>query len=46
MRAGVEQALAHLVKEIQAAGPVPRSDVYHRLGRGEMRCGPAASTHF
>jgi hypothetical protein len=39
VRAGVEQALAHLVKEIQAAGPVPRSDVYHRLGRGEMRAG-------
>jgi hypothetical protein len=39
VRAGVEQALAHLVKEIQAGGPVPRSDVYHRLGRGEMRAG-------
>jgi hypothetical protein len=39
VRAGVEQALAHLVKEIQAAGPVPRTDVYHRLGRGEMRAG-------
>ena len=39
VRAGVEQALAHLVREIQAAGPVPRSDVYHRLGRGEMRAG-------
>lgn len=39
VRAGVEQALAHLVKEIAASGPVPRPDVYRRLGRGEMRAG-------
>jgi len=39
VRAGVEQALSHLVLEIEAAGPVPRSDVYRRLGRGEMRAG-------
>ncbi|HEX3803290.1 MAG TPA: helix-turn-helix domain-containing protein [Solirubrobacteraceae bacterium] len=39
VRAGVEQALNHLVLEIEAAGPVPRSDVYRRLGRGEMRAG-------
>ena len=29
----------HLVREIEASGPVPRSDVYRRLGRGEMRAG-------
>jgi hypothetical protein len=39
VRAGVEQALNHLVLEIEAGGPVPRSDVYRRLGRGEMRAG-------
>lgn len=39
VRAGVEEALTHLVKEIQASGPVPRSDVYRLLGRGEMRAG-------
>ena len=39
VRAGVEQALNHLVLEIEASGPVPRSDVYRRLGRGEMRAG-------
>ena len=39
VRAGVEEALNHLVLEIEASGPVPRSDVYRRLGRGEMRAG-------
>jgi PucR C-terminal helix-turn-helix domain len=39
VRAGVEQAMNHLVLEIEAGGPVPRSDVYRRLGRGEMRAG-------
>ena len=39
VRAGVEQALNHLVLEIEAGGSVPRSDVYRRLGRGEMRAG-------
>jgi PucR C-terminal helix-turn-helix domain len=39
VRAGVEQALNHLVLEIEASGRVPRSDVYRRLGRGEMRAG-------
>jgi hypothetical protein len=39
VRAGVEEALSHLVLEIEASGPVPRSDVYARLGRGEMRAG-------
>ena len=39
VRAGVEEALNHLVLEIEASGPVPRADVYRRLGRGEMRSG-------
>jgi PucR C-terminal helix-turn-helix domain len=39
VRVGVEQALNHLVLEIEAGGPVRRSDVYRRLGRGEMRAG-------
>jgi hypothetical protein len=39
VRAGVEEALNHLVREIEASGPVPRADVYRRLGRGEMRAG-------
>jgi len=39
VRAGVEEAMNHLVREIEASGPVPRSDVYRRLGRGEMRAG-------
>jgi hypothetical protein len=39
VRAGVEEALNHLVLEIEAAGPVPRADIYRRLGRGEMRAG-------
>ncbi|MDE3132083.1 MAG: PucR family transcriptional regulator, partial [Acidobacteriota bacterium] len=39
VRAGVEEALSHLVLEIEAGGPVPRADVYRRLGRGEMRAG-------
>src|SRR5579863_6041215 len=39
VRAGVEEAMNHLVREIEASGPVPRSDVYRRLCRGEMRAG-------
>ncbi|MGC9221457.1 MAG: hypothetical protein ACP5H2_08925, partial [Solirubrobacteraceae bacterium] len=39
VRDGVQEALAHLVREIEAHGPVPRADVYRRLGRGEMRAG-------
>jgi PucR C-terminal helix-turn-helix domain len=39
VRAGVEEALNHLVLEIEAAGPVDRPNVYTRLGRGEMRAG-------
>ncbi|MGI8411472.1 MAG: PucR family transcriptional regulator [Solirubrobacteraceae bacterium] len=39
IRAGVQEALAHLLAEIEAGGPVARSDVYVALGRGEMRAG-------
>jgi len=39
VRAGVVEALNHMVLEIEASGPVPRADIYRRLGRGEMRAG-------
>jgi hypothetical protein len=39
VRAGVQEALHHLLAEIEAGGPVARSDVYSALGRGEMRAG-------
>jgi PucR C-terminal helix-turn-helix domain len=39
IRAGVQEALRHLLAEIEAGGPVARSDVYTSLGRGEMRAG-------
>jgi hypothetical protein len=39
LRVGVEEALRHFLAEIEASGPVPRSDVYVALGRGEMRAG-------
>jgi hypothetical protein len=39
LRTGVEEALRHFLAEIEASGPVPRSDVYVSLGRGEMRSG-------
>jgi hypothetical protein len=39
VRAGVEEALQHFLDEIEASGDVPRPDVYHLLGRGEMRAG-------
>ncbi|MDQ2759087.1 MAG: helix-turn-helix domain-containing protein [Actinomycetota bacterium] len=39
IRAGVQEALQHLLDEIEAGGPVERSDVYVALGRGEMRAG-------
>lgn len=39
VREGVQQALRHFLAEIEAAGPVARSDVYSTLGRGEMRAG-------
>ena len=37
--AGVQEALRHFLAEIEAGGPVVRSDVYRTLGRGEMRSG-------
>src|SRR2546426_8521115 len=39
IRVGVEGALRHFLAEIEAGGPVPRSDVYVTLGRGGMRAG-------
>ena len=40
IRAGVRGgACDHFLAEIEAGGPVPRSDVYIALGRGEMRAG-------
>src|ERR1700730_5775371 len=39
IRAGVQEALRHFLAEIEAGGPVTRSDVYVSLGRGEMRSG-------
>jgi hypothetical protein len=39
IRAGVQEALRHFVAEVEAGGPVARSDVYGALGRGEMRSG-------
>ncbi|MHB1838073.1 MAG: PucR family transcriptional regulator, partial [Solirubrobacteraceae bacterium] len=39
IRAGVGEALRHLLAEIEAGGPVRRSDVYRALGQGEMRAG-------
>ena len=39
IRAGVQEALTHFLAEVQAGGPVERSDVYTALGRGEMRAG-------
>ena len=39
IRAGVQEALRHFLDEVEAGGPVARSDVYTALGRGEMRAG-------
>ncbi len=39
LRFGVEAALRHFLAEIEAGGPVSRSDAYLQLGRGEMRAG-------
>ncbi len=39
IRAGVGEALRHLLAEIEAGGPVERSEVYRALGQGEMRAG-------
>ena len=39
LRIGVQEALKHLLAEIEAGGPVDRLDVYRALGQGEMRSG-------
>src|SRR5437868_2789844 len=39
LRTGVQEAFRHFLAEIEASGPVPRTDVYVTLGRGEMRAG-------
>ncbi|HEY3729328.1 MAG TPA: helix-turn-helix domain-containing protein [Solirubrobacteraceae bacterium] len=39
VRAGVHEALRNFLDEVEAGGPVARSDVYSALGRGEMRAG-------
>jgi hypothetical protein len=39
LRGGVEEGLGHFLAEIEAGGPIPRTDVYVALGRGEMRAG-------
>ena len=39
VRSGVREALRHFLAEIEAGGPVVRSEVYNALGRGEMRAG-------
>ncbi len=39
LREGVQEAFRHFLGEIEAGGPLPRSDVYVTLGRGEMRAG-------
>jgi PucR-like helix-turn-helix protein len=39
IRVGVEAALRHFLAEMEAGGPVARSDAYVLLGRGEMRAG-------
>jgi len=39
IRAGVQEALHHSLAEIEAGGPMPRSEAYVDLGRGEMRAG-------
>src|SRR6476469_8788604 len=39
LRIGVQEALKHLLAEIEAGGHVDRLDVYRALGQGEMRSG-------
>ena len=39
LRIGVQEALKHLLAEIEASGHVDRLDVYRALGQGEMRSG-------
>ncbi len=44
LRIGVQEALKHLLAEIQEGGPVDRLDVYRALGQGEMRSGRSLET--
>src|SRR6201990_373184 len=39
LRIGVQEALKHLLAEIEEGGHVERLDVYRALGQGEMRSG-------
>jgi hypothetical protein len=39
LRIGVQEALKHLLAEIEESGHVERLDVYRALGQGEMRSG-------
>jgi hypothetical protein len=44
LRIGVQEALKHLLAEIEEGGPVDRLDVYRALGQGEMRSGRSLET--
>jgi len=44
LRIGVQEALKHLLAEIEQGGPVDRLDVYRGLGQGEMRSGRSLET--
>ena len=44
LRIGVQEALKHLLAEIEEGGPVDRLDVYRALGQGEMRAGRSLET--
>ena len=41
VRGGVQGALRQFLDEIEVGGPVPRSEAYAMLGRGEMQAGRA-----
>ena len=44
LRIGVQEALKHLLEEIEEGGHVDRLDVYRGLGQGEMRAGRRTPT--
>ena len=44
LRIGVQEALKHLLEEIEEGGHVDRLDVYRALGQGEMRAGRSLET--
>src|SRR6201995_1272727 len=44
LRIGVQEALKHLLAEIEEGGHVERLDVYRALGQGEMRSGRSLET--